>query len=28
VRGLLEEYSGRFAEMYLAVAPVPDKPTA
>jgi hypothetical protein len=28
VRGLLEEYSQRFAEEYLATAPVPDKPTA
>lgn len=28
VRALLEEYSGRFAETYLAVQPVPDKPTA
>jgi biotin carboxylase len=28
VRGLLEDYSMRFAETYLAVAPVPDKPTA
>ena len=28
VRVLLEEYSLRFAETYLAVAPVPDKPTA
>ena len=28
VRLLLEDYSGRFAETYLARAPVPDKPTA
>jgi biotin carboxylase len=28
VRVLLEDYSGRFAETYLATAPVPDKPTA
>jgi biotin carboxylase len=28
VRLLLEDYSGRFAETYLATAPVPDKPTA
>jgi len=28
VRALLEDYSVRFAEKYLAVAPVPDKPTA
>ena len=28
VRVLLEEYGVRFAETYLAVAPVPDKPTA
>jgi biotin carboxylase len=28
VRVLLEDYSGRFAEAYLAVQPVPDKPTA
>jgi biotin carboxylase len=28
VRGLLEDYGVRFAEAYLAVAPVPDKPTA
>jgi biotin carboxylase len=28
VRALLEDYSVRFAETYLAVAPVPDKPTA
>jgi biotin carboxylase len=28
VRALLEGYSVRFAETYLAVAPVPDKPTA
>jgi hypothetical protein len=28
VRGLLEEYSLRFAQEYLATAPVPDKPTA
>jgi len=28
VRALLESYSVRFAETYLAVAPVPDKPTA
>jgi len=28
VRELLEDYSVRFAETYLAVAPVPDKPTA
>jgi biotin carboxylase len=28
VRGLLEEYSQRFAAEYLATAPVPDKPTA
>jgi biotin carboxylase len=28
VRSLLDEYSVRFAEMYLATAPVPDKPTA
>jgi hypothetical protein len=27
VRTLLEEYSRRFAEMFLATAPVPDKPT-
>ncbi|MBT9329998.1 ATP-grasp domain-containing protein [Paracidobacterium acidisoli] len=27
VRELLEEYSRRFAELYLATAPVPDKPT-
>jgi hypothetical protein len=28
VRGLLEDYSERFAAAYLAIAPVPDKPTA
>jgi biotin carboxylase len=28
VRQLLEEYSARFVEMFLAVQPVPDKPTA
>lgn len=28
VRALLEDYAVRFAEKYLAVAPVPDKPTA
>jgi biotin carboxylase len=28
VRGLLEEYGERFAREYLAVAPVPDRPTA
>ena len=28
VRLLLEEYAGRFAEQFLAVEPVPDKPTA
>jgi biotin carboxylase len=28
VRTLLDDYSVRFAETYLAVAPVPDKPTA
>jgi biotin carboxylase len=28
VRVLLEDYSLRFAETYLAIAPVPDKPTA
>jgi biotin carboxylase len=28
VRTLLEDYSGRFAEAYLATAPVPDKPSA
>lgn len=28
VRILLEDYSARFAETYLATAPVPDKPTA
>ncbi|HMD20302.1 MAG TPA: ATP-grasp domain-containing protein [Alloacidobacterium sp.] len=28
VRALLEDYSVRFAEKYLAIAPVPDKPTA
>jgi biotin carboxylase len=28
VRALLEEYAQRFAHEYLAVAPVPDKPTA
>ncbi len=28
VRALLEDYSMRFAEKYLAVQPVPDKPTA
>ena len=28
VRVLLEDYSVRFAETYLAIAPVPDKPTA
>jgi len=28
VRALLEDYSVRFAERYLAIAPVPDKPTA
>ena len=28
VRALLEDYSIRFAEKYLAIAPVPDKPTA
>jgi hypothetical protein len=28
VRALLEEYSVLFAETYLAVQPVPDKPTA
>jgi len=28
VRALLEDYSVRFARAYLAVAPVPDKPTA
>lgn len=28
VRALLEDYSVRFAQTYLAVAPVPDKPTA
>jgi biotin carboxylase len=28
VRALLEDYSLRFAETYLAIAPVPDKPTA
>lgn len=28
VRGILEEYSERFAEQYLAVAPPPAKPTA
>ena len=27
VAALLEEYSGRFAEMFLATAPVPSKPT-
>ncbi len=27
VASLLDEYSHRFAEMYLAIAPVPDKPT-
>jgi phosphoribosylaminoimidazole carboxylase (NCAIR synthetase) len=27
VTALLEEYSGRFAEMFLATAPVPSKPT-
>jgi len=27
VRVLLDEYSARFAEMFLATAPVPDKPT-
>jgi ATP-grasp domain len=28
VQAILEDYSGRFAEYYLATAPVPDKPTA
>jgi hypothetical protein len=28
VRALLEDYSGRFAEAYLATAPVPAKPSA
>jgi hypothetical protein len=28
VRELLEDYSERFAAAYLAIAPVPDKPTA
>ena len=28
IRALLEDYSGRFAGTYLAVQPVPDKPTA
>jgi biotin carboxylase len=28
IRALLEDYSGRFAERYLATAPVPDKPSA
>lgn len=28
VRALLDEYGARFAEAYLATAPVPDKPTA
>jgi hypothetical protein len=28
VRALLEEYAQRFAQEYLATAPVPDKPTA
>jgi hypothetical protein len=28
VRALTEEYAIRFAERYLATAPVPDKPTA
>jgi biotin carboxylase len=28
IRLLLEDYSARFAEKYLAIAPVPDKPTA
>ena len=28
VQAILEEYSERFAEQYLATAPVPDKPTA
>jgi hypothetical protein len=27
VRTLLDTYSARFAEMFLATAPVPDKPT-
>jgi hypothetical protein len=28
VRALLDEYAQRFANEYLATAPVPDKPTA
>lgn len=28
IKALLEEYSARFAQMFLATAPVPDKPTA